>query len=88
MTLELRYPVILNETATIYGLVFSEAGNSWHSADKFNPFDIYRSSGAGVRIFLPMLGLIGFDWGYGFDNLPGTNKPVGSKFHFVLGQQF
>jgi outer membrane protein insertion porin family len=88
MTFEIRYPVVLNETATIYALVFSEAGNCWHSAAQLNPFDIYRSSGAGVRIFLPMLGLIGFDWGYGFDKLPGATTVSGSKFHFVLGQQF
>lgn len=87
-TLELRYPVILSQSATIYGMIFGEAGNSWSEFKTFNPFNIYRSAGAGVRIFLPMLGLIGLDWGYGFDKLPNTDKPNGSEIHFVMGQSF
>ncbi len=87
-TVELRYPVVLSQSATIYGLVFAEAGNSWFDVKKFNPFDLYRSAGAGVRIFLPMLGLLGFDWGYGFDEIPGNPSASGSQFHFVMGEQF
>ena len=87
-TLEMRYPVILSQSATIYGLVFAEAGNSWEEFRKFNPFNVYRSAGVGVRIFLPMLGLIGLDWGYGFDKLSGTNEPHGSEIHFIMGQSF
>lgn len=87
-TLELRYPVVLSQSATIYGMLFGEAGNSWSEFKSFNPFNVYRSAGAGVRIFLPMLGLIGLDWGYGFDKLPNTDKPNGSEIHFVMGQSF
>jgi len=87
-TLELRYPAVLSQQATVYGLVFAEAGNCWTSVNKFNPFDLYRSAGAGVRIFLPMLGLLGFDWGYGFDTIPSSPSSSGSQFHFVMGQQF
>ncbi|MEA2041794.1 MAG: outer membrane protein assembly factor BamA [Bacteroidota bacterium] len=86
--LELRYPVVLSESATIYGMVFGEAGNSWYKFDNFNPFNIYRSAGVGARIFLPMLGMLGFDWGYGFDSPPGTSEPSGGQFHFTMGQQF
>ena len=86
--LELRYPIVLSESATIYGMVFGEAGKSWYTFDNFNPFDIYRSAGVGARIFLPMLGLLGFDWGYGFDTLPGQQEPSGGQFHFTMGQQF
>jgi len=87
--LELRYPISLSQSATIYGLIFTEAGNGWNSFKNFNPFGLYRSAGVGVRIFLPMLGLLGVDWGYGFDDAPGAPVgPNGSKFHFVLGQQF
>ena len=84
-TLELRYPFLLGNT-TIYGLTFAEAGNAWNSTKKFNPFDMKRSAGVGVRIFLPMVGLMGIDWAYGFDKVFGTKG--GSQFHFILGQEF
>ncbi len=84
-SLELRYPFLLGNT-TIYGLTFLEAGNAWYDTKKFNPFDMKRSAGAGVRIFLPMVGLMGIDWAYGFDKVWGTKG--GSQFHFVLGQEF
>lgn len=85
MSLELRYPFLLGNT-TIYGLGFLEAGNAWDDTRKFNPFDMKRSAGLGVRIFLPMVGLMGIDWAYGFDNVFG--KRGGSQFHFILGQEF
>lgn len=85
MSLELRYPFLLGNT-TIYGLGFVEAGNAWDETKKFNPFDMKRSAGVGVRIFLPMVGLMGFDWAYGFDTVFG--KKGGSQFHFILGQEF
>ena len=83
-TVELRYPVILQPQSTIYALLFLEGGNCWSDIRDFNPFQIKRSAGVGVRVFLPMIGLLGVDWGYGFDD------PVngGSQFHFVIGQQF
>lgn len=84
-TLELRYPFLLGNT-TIYGLTFAEAGNSWNETKKFNPFDMKRSAGIGVRIFLPMVGLMGIDWAYGFDKVFGQKG--GSQFHFILGQEF
>lgn len=84
-TLELRYPFLLGNT-TIYGLGFLEAGNSWNDTKDFNPFDMKRSAGIGVRIFLPMVGLMGIDWAYGFDKVFGTRG--GSQFHFILGQEF
>ena len=84
-TLELRYPFILGNT-TIYGLGFLEAGNAWNETKKFNPFDMKRSAGAGIRIFLPMVGLMGIDWAYGFDKVFGQKG--GSQFHFILGQEF
>ena len=85
MSLELRYPFLLGNT-TIYGLGFIEGGNAWTEAKKFNPFDMKRSAGIGVRIFLPMVGLMGIDWAYGFDKVFGTRG--GSQFHFILGQEF
>ena len=84
-TVELRYPVILQPQSTIYALLFLEGGNAWADIRKFNPFQIRRSAGVGVRVFLPMIGLLGVDWGYGFDNHDGYG---GSQFHFVIGQQF
>ena len=83
-TVELRYPVILQPQSTIYALLFLEGGNCWADIRDFNPFQIKRSAGVGVRVFLPMIGLLGVDWGWGFDD------PVngGSQFHFVIGQQF
>jgi len=85
---ELRYPIALEQAATIYGLTFLEAGASWRDFSEYNPFGMYRSAGVGVRIFLPMLGLIGIDWAYGFDTPPGQVEASGSQFHFILGQQF
>ena len=90
-TLELRYPFMLGNT-TIYGLGFLEAGNAWANASDFNPFKMKRSAGLGVRIFLPMVGLMGIDWAYGFDevytNQSGATNRGGSNFHFILGQEF
>ena len=85
MALELRYPFMLGNT-TIYGLGFAEAGNAWTDTRKFNPLQLKRSAGLGVRIFLPMVGLMGIDWAYGFDKVYGTKG--GSQFHFILGQEF
>lgn len=88
-TLELRYPFMLGNT-TIYGLGFLEGGNAWADVKKFNPFNMKRSAGVGVRIFLPMVGLMGIDWAYGFDKVYGSGgwNRGGSQFHFVLGQEF
>lgn len=88
MTMELRYPLTLQPSATVYGLVFMEAGNSWSEFKDYNPFNLHRSAGVGVRIFLPMFGLMGIDWGYGFDEVPGYSGAAGSNFHFVMGQNF
>jgi outer membrane protein insertion porin family len=87
-TFEIRYPFSLNPSATIYGLVFAEAGNSWLNFREYNPFSVYRSLGAGVRIFMPMFGLLGFDWGYGFDDVPGNPTANKGQFHISIGQQF
>ncbi len=84
-SVELRYPFMLGST-TIYGLGFVEAGNAWTEVKDFNPFDMKRSAGFGVRIFLPMVGLMGIDWAYGFDKVFGTKG--GSNIHFILGQEF
>ncbi len=83
-TLELRYPLSLNPSATIFALAFVEGGNSWLNFADFNPFSIYRSAGFGVRVFLPMFGLLGLDWGYGFDDVPGIPSASGSQFHFSI----
>lgn len=84
-TAELRYPISLNPSATIYALVFAEAGNAWGSFSDYNPYDLKRSAGFGVRIFLPMFGLLGLDWGYGFDEAQRPNAN-GGRFHFSIGQ--
>ena len=84
-TLELRYPLSLNPQATIYALTFLEAGNCWLGFNTFDPFDVKRSAGVGVRIFLPMFGLLGLDWGYGFDDVYGTTGNNHSQFHFSIG---
>lgn len=88
MTLELRYPLMLNGSTNIYALAFAEGGNAWTETKKFNPFDMKRSAGVGVRLFLPMVGMMGIDWAYGFDNINGSKSYSGSQFHFVLGQEF
>jgi len=86
-SLEMRYPITTGQTATIYGFVFTEAGNNWDNYVKFNPFDLYKSAGVGARIFMPAFGLIGLNWAYGFDTLPNASKVSGSQFHFTIGQQ-
>ncbi|CAG4989266.1 Outer membrane protein assembly factor BamA [Dyadobacter sp. CECT 9275] len=85
--MELRYPVSLNPQATIFILSFAEGGNNWGSYKEFNPFDLKRSAGVGARIFMPAFGLLGIDWGYGFDKLQGQTKRSGPQFHFTIGQQ-
>jgi len=85
-TMELRYPVSLNPMATIFVLGFAEAGNSWEKFKDFNAFQVKRSAGVGIRIFLPMFGLLGLDWGYGFDEIPGLPTANKSQFHFSIGQ--
>ena len=86
--MELRYPIMLETSSTIYAAAFLEAGNAWQDVRKFNPFELKRSAGIGIRLFLPMVGLMGIDWAYGFDNVLGTKTYSGSHFHFVLGQEF
>ncbi|MFH1119077.1 MAG: POTRA domain-containing protein [Bacteroidota bacterium] len=85
-TLELRYPVSLNPSATIYVMGFMEAGKAWKDFSSFNPFSLYRSAGVGVRVFLPMFGLLGLDWGYGFDDVPGLPSAGKGQFHFSINQ--
>ena len=87
LTFEMRYPLTLQPSAQVYALAFLEAGNAWSDFQDYSPFDLKRSAGIGVRIFLPIFGLMGIDWGYGFDEaqVAGSN---GSQFHFVIGQQF
>ena len=84
---ELHFPFMLQPTTTIYGLVFAEGGNAWTSVSDFAPFKLKRSAGAGLRIYLPMVGMLGVDWAYGFDR-DYLGKRGGSHFHFVLGQEF
>lgn len=85
-TFELRYPLSLNPSATIYALTFLEAGNSWANFANFNPFKVYRSAGFGMRVFLPMFGVLGLDWGYGFDPVPGIPSANKGQFHFSINQ--
>lgn len=85
---ELRYPVTTGASSTIYVLGFAESGNNFHELSDFDPFDNYRSVGFGARIFMPAFGLLGIDWGYGFDTLPFENERSGGQFHFSIGQQF
>lgn len=85
---ELRYAISLNPTSTVYVLGFLEAGNSWDKFDEFNPFSVKRSAGIGVRIMLPMIGMMGVDYGWGFDDIPGIPGANGGQFHFSMGQQF
>ena len=86
--LEMRYPLLLEPTSTIYALGFVEAGNTWTEVKAFSPFELKRSAGFGVRIFLPMIGLMGIDWAYGFDRPTAGQKVSGNQFHFILGQEF
>ena len=86
-TAELRYPISLNPSATVYVLAFAEAGKGWIDKRQYNPFDLYKSLGVGVRVYLPMFGLLGFDWGYGFDPVPGLSANAsGSHFHISINQ--
>ncbi len=85
--MELRYPISLNPSATIYVLGFGEAGNTWADFKDYNPYNLKRSAGMGARIFMPAFGTIGIDWGYGFDPAPGTNTPSGGQIHFTIGNQ-
>jgi outer membrane protein insertion porin family len=88
LTFEARYPLTLNPQATIFGLVFVEAGKAWYELKDFNPFKVNRSAGVGLRANLPMFGLLGIDWGYGFDPVPGKPSAHKGQFHFMIGQQF
>lgn len=88
MSLELRYPLLLEGSTQIFLLGFLEGGNAWNTTKKFNPFNMKRSAGVGVRILLPMVGLMGIDWAYGFDKIHGNKAPGGSHFHFIIGQEF
>ena len=85
---ELRYPLMLESSTSIYALGFVEAGNAWTDASDFNPFKLKRSAGVGVRVFLPMVGMMGIDWAYGFDKINGSMDQSGSQFHFIIGQEF
>lgn len=88
MTLELRYPLMLETSTSIYALAFLEGGNAWNDVKDFNPFDLKRSAGVGVRILLPMVGLMGIDWAYGFQKNINGQKAGGSQFHFIIGREF
>ena len=89
MTLELRYPLMLETSTSIFALAFIEGGNAWSDVNKFNPFDLKRSAGFGVRILLPMIGLMGIDWAYGFQKNNSLGQKIGgSQFHFIIGQEF
>lgn len=85
-TVELRHPITLKPQASVFVMAFFEAGNAWKNLNEFNPFNVHRSVGIGARFFLPMLGMLGVDWGYGFDLVPGFDKH--NQFHFLIGQQF
>ena len=87
LSLELRYPLMLQPMSTIYALAFADAGNAWSEFNQFNPFQLKRSVGAGIRVFLPMIGLLGVDYGYGFDPARGGQKG-GGNFHLIIGQEF
>ena len=87
-TLELRYPITMSQTAKIYALTFAEGGNIWDNTSEFKPFELKRSVGAGVRIFMPAFGLLGFDFGYGLDKGIGQTERSGWQTHFIIGQQF
>jgi len=86
--MELRYPISMNPQATLFVLIFAEAGNAWYSFEDFNPYKIKRAMGVGLRAFLPMFGLLGIDWGYGFDEVQDNAGANGGHFHFMIGQNF
>lgn len=86
--MELRYPVVQKDQSQIFVLGFLEGGSGFNSWKEFSPFKIKRSAGLGVRLYLPVVGLIGIDWGWGFDAPMGSLKPSGSRFHFTMGQSF
>ncbi len=88
LTMEVRYPLALQPSATVFALAFLEAGNAWSQYEDYNPFELKRSAGVGLRIFLPIFGLMGIDWGYGFDDSMYRRNAGGSQFHFVIGQSF
>ena len=88
ISFELRYAITLKPSASIYALTFLEGGNSFNSFENFKPFVLKRSAGAGIRVFMPAFGLLGIDFGYGFDNIPGTFEKSGWQTHFIIGQQF
>lgn len=87
-TMELRFPISLNPSATVFALAFAEGGNAWSTFNDYNPFNIKRSAGVGVRVFLPMFGLLGLDYGYRFDDIPGRPDMQKGIFHFIIGQNF
>ena len=84
----MRYPISLKQLATIYALAFIEGGASYDGFRDYNPFVLNRSAGAGIRIFMPAFGLLGIDFGYGFDPIPGGIEPNGWETHFIIGQRF
>ena len=88
VSFELRYPITLKPSASIYALSFLEAGNSWNEFNEYRPFNLKRSAGAGIRVFMPAFGLLGVDFGYGFDTIPGSNQISGWQTHLIIGQQF
>ena len=87
-TAEIRYALSLNPTSTMYALAFLEAGNAWEEFDNFNPFGVKRSVGIGVKIMLPMIGMMGLDYGWGLDEVIGNPEANGGQFHFSIGQNF
>ena len=87
-TVEVRYPFIMQPSSTIYGLVFAEGGNGFATWKDYDPFSIKPSVGVGIRLYLPIVGMLGFDWGYGFDNQVGSSKRHGGELHFMMGQEF
>ena len=87
-SLELRYPITLKQQASIYVLAFAEAGAAFNSFKTYNPFALQRSAGFGLRVFMPAFGLLGIDFGHGFDPLPGQTQKNGWETHFIIGQQF
>lgn len=88
VSFELRYPITLKPSASIYALTFLEGGNSWSDFQDYNPFSLKRSAGGGIRVFMPAFGLLGIDFGYGFDEIPGSIEISGWQTHFIIGQQF